>query len=153
MSVQRLQELRTCRYAIGDLRGVVICVTTASKGTVATSTLRETPSLGTVVNASTVYVIVIGLFEMVAALWASRGRGDLGGLGGFGAEREGATSSKRPKAMSSDSSDSSGGGLGGSTIRLSGLGIPALRTSVADVLRISFALVQSSPVFCDRLAR
>ena len=45
------------------------------------------------------------------------------------------------------------GGVGGLMIRLSGLGIPALRISVADVLRISFALVQSSPVVCERLTR
>jgi len=49
-------------------------------------------------------------------------------------------------------------GVGGSTIwgcitRLSGLGLPALRMSVADVLRISFAPIQSSPVDCQRLTR
>ena len=32
-------DSRTCRYAIGDLRGVVMWVITASKGTTATSTL------------------------------------------------------------------------------------------------------------------
>ena len=38
---------------------------------------------------------------------------------------------------------------GGVVIRLSDVGIPALRTSVADVLRISLALVQSSLVLCQ----
>jgi len=61
----------TCRYAIGDLRGVVTCVMTTSKGTIATSTLCETPSLGMVINASAVYLMVIELFEMAAALCAS----------------------------------------------------------------------------------
>jgi hypothetical protein len=49
--------------------------------------------------------------------------------------------------------DGGGGGVGGLIIISSGLGIPASRTSVADVLRISFALVQSSPVFCEILTR
>jgi len=31
-----------------------------------------------------------------------------------------------------------------------GLGIPTVRISVADALRVSFALIQSSPVFCKR---
>ena len=49
----------------------------------------------------------------------------------------------RPSCMS--------GGVEGSIIRLSGLGIPAFRISVANVLRTSFALFQSSPLLCERL--
>ena len=38
-TLQKALLLRTCRYAIGDLRGVVMWVKTASKGTTTTSTL------------------------------------------------------------------------------------------------------------------
>ena len=54
LNTRKRATLSTCRYAIGDLLGVVICVITASKGTTATSTLYKIPSLGMVVKVSTV---------------------------------------------------------------------------------------------------
>lgn len=107
----------------------------ASNGRLATRTLCDCPSVGMVVFPSTVYVTDRGLL-LTTPLGAATSR---------------ARSREKPlMALPTDGEIFMGWtctmGIMGSMERLWDVGIPALSTSVAEVLRVRSVLFQVSPV-------